>query len=50
MKKLLDKLTSRKFLLAVAVLAKLLADRQYGEAVAVTLGYFGIQGVIDRTA
>lgn len=39
--------TSRKFLLAVAALATLAANKQYPEAVAVVLGYIGVEGVAD---
>ena len=42
MKELLNRLSSRKFLLAVSAAAGLLANKQYGLAVTVVLGYFGI--------
>lgn len=40
-------LLSRKFLLAVATIAGLLANKQYTETVAVLLGYLGVEGTAD---
>jgi hypothetical protein len=46
----LHRLTSRKFLLAAATVAGLLAARQYGEAVAIVIAYIGVEGALDRVA
>jgi hypothetical protein len=43
----LASLASRKFLLAVSIVTALMAEKQYGEAVTVTLGYLGIEGAAD---
>lgn len=40
-------LTSRKFLLSVAAFITLLANEQYPEAVAVVLGFVGMEGAAD---
>lgn len=47
LKLFVSSLASRKFLLAIAAIAKLLADKQYGEAVTVVLAYLGIEGAAD---
>lgn len=47
MKQFLQTLLSRKFLLAVAGLITLVANKQYPEAVTVVLGYLGVEGAAD---
>jgi len=40
-------LLSRKFLLALGSTATLIANKQYTEAVAVVLGFLGVEGYAD---
>ena len=47
MKELLKRLTSRKFLLAVAAALVFYANGQWAELVAVILGYLGVEGGAD---
>jgi hypothetical protein len=44
---LIRRLTSRKFLLAVAAFATLCAEKQYVAAAGVVAAYLGVQGVTD---
>lgn len=43
----IQRLTSRKFLLAVSAFAGFLATKEYDQAVVVVLGYLGVQGYAD---
>ena len=43
----ITRLTSRKFLMAVAGLLVLAAERQWSEFVIVLMGYLGIEGGVD---
>lgn len=47
MKELIRRLTSRKFLLAVAAFATFCAEKQYVAAAGVVAAYLGVQGVTD---
>lgn len=47
MKELVDNLKSRKLWLAVAAFITFIVNKQYVEAVAVVLGYFGVN-VIEK--
>ena len=47
MTEFLKSLLSRKFLLALAGLLTLVANKQYPEAVTVLLGYLGVEGAAD---
>lgn len=47
MQGLVRRLTSRKFLLAVAAFATLCAQHQYVAAAGVVAAYLGVQGVTD---
>jgi hypothetical protein len=46
-KDLLNRLTSRKFLLTVAAFATFCASKQYVAAAGVVAAYLGVQGVTD---
>jgi len=48
MKELLNKLTSRKFLLAVSGFIACVATGNVAGAVAIVLGYLGVEGAIDH--
>jgi hypothetical protein len=50
MKDLLDRFTSRKFLLAAGSFAVLLANGQFGEAAAVVIAFIGLEGAADVVA
>lgn len=43
-------LLSRKFLLTVGSCATLIANKQYTEAVAVVLGFLGVEGYADAVS
>ena len=43
----MNRFLSRKFLLAVGALATLLANKQYTEAVALVLGYSGVNAYTE---
>lgn len=47
MKEFLTSLLSRKFLLALGTTLVFVANGQYTEAVAVVLGYLGVEGAAD---
>lgn len=47
MKQFLTSLLSRKFLLALGTFLVLVANGQYTEAVAVIIGYIGVEGAAD---
>lgn len=49
MSEFITRLSSRKFLLAAAAVLGLIAEHQYPEAVAVVLGYLGVEGYADVT-
>lgn len=50
MRKLLVKLTSRKFLLALGSFITLIANKQFTEAVVVVTAYLAAEGVLDHKA
>lgn len=45
-----QRLSSRKFLLALSAFAGFLATREYDQAVVVVLGYLGVEGYADAKA
>lgn len=47
---LTQRLSSRKFLLAVSAFVGFLATREYDQAVIVVLGYLGVEGYADAKA
>lgn len=47
MKDFLLSLTSRKFLLALGTFLVMVSNGQYTEAVAVVIGYIGVEGAAD---
>lgn len=47
MSDLVSRLTSRKFLLAVAAFLTAVANNEIGAAVAVVIGYLGAEGATD---
>lgn len=47
MKQFLESLLSRKFLLALGTFLVLVASERYTEAVAVVIGYIGVEGAAD---
>lgn len=50
MKQFLLSLLSRKFLLALGTALVFTANGAYGEAVAVVLGYIGVEGAADAVS
>jgi hypothetical protein len=50
MKDLLDRFTSRKFLLAAGSFLAFAANGQYGEAAAVVVAFVGFEGVADAVS
>lgn len=50
MKDLLTSLLSRKFLLALGTSLVFIANGAYGEAVAVILGFLGVEGTADAVS
>lgn len=47
MREFIQRLSSRKFLLAVSAFTGFLATREYDQAVIVVLGYLGVEGYAD---
>jgi len=50
MKEFLRSLLTRKFLLALGTTLVLVANGQYTEAVAVVIGYLGVEGAADAVS
>lgn len=50
MKDFLRSLFTRKFLLALGTTLMLIANGQYTEAVAVVIGYLGVEGAADAVS
>ena len=50
MAEFIQRLSSRKFLLALSAFAGFLATGEYDQAVVVVLGYLGVEGYADAKA